>query len=312
VTKPLPASAPSLATIVARLRSVVLPELEAARQSIGRLPEAVSIRADINNLPTCARPQSDVAMVEVDRGDVLVLGAGLEAASTALDLLDAYDLDVGLKTLADGTPRTVLNARPNLLTLKSAASLGSARDHLDHVMAMLVQAIDAVRGETDNQSDDVLVIEASDREDADHARLILSLARQALSAEVTLPIDVVTGTVVLMDMGILEQERLNLSKFFSGQFSSLRPFLPPFDVAGSFESQHFPDPTFAGTAPDFTQNKIDNFLVGGPPCAACAADGDCNAFGLGELYCGYCGFNCTGAERRCSSGYEQCVDGMFY
>jgi hypothetical protein len=37
----------------------------------------------------------------------------------------------------------------------------------------------------------------------------------------------------------------------------LRPLLPMLDGAGNFDLHNFPDPTFAGMAPDVTQQDLD-------------------------------------------------------
>jgi len=50
------------------------------------------------------------------------------------------------------------------------------------------------------------------------------------------------------------------------------------------------------------QDKIDKFFVGGPPCAACTEDSDCDPFGLGDFYCE------PGSPPGCPSTGGQCVN----
>jgi hypothetical protein len=78
------------------------------------------------------------------------------------------------------------------------------------------------------------------------------------------------------------------------------------DASGDFDTHHFPDPTFGGMVPDFTQYKIDNFLVGGPPCAECTSNGDCDAFGQGSFFCGSCFENCQSTPPH---GFSNCCAG---
>ena len=131
--------------------------------------------------------------------------------------------------------------------------------------------------------DDVLVIMPEDLPDAEVTKDTLDLVRQSLQGVVELPTDI----------GLDEPERLNLSLFFSGNFGTLRPFIPTFDStecvtigvptiffageitrsdqeslfqhdAGEIDSRlplsRLPDPTFGGIAPDLTQQDIKDLL----------------------------------------------------
>jgi hypothetical protein len=307
----IPASAPRTGELLATLRIVAIPEITAILSDIRQIAPDAQIHFTVSDLPECLRPTTDVTVAEIDRGDLVFLDAVLETTLSVLDFLDGYDVDASLHLMVDESPQVLFANEPTLLTLKSAARLLSARDHLNNATGSLVSAIDAIRAETDNQDDDVLVIDADDVQDAQRARLILTLFQDALSHEVSLPIDVVTGDVDLMDIGLGMHERLDLGRLFSGQLGSLRSLLPPFRADGSFDFGRVPDPTFGGIAPDMTQDKIDNFLAGGPACAECHGDRDCDAYGFGRFYCGYCFMNCSGVMRRCSSGYEMCPDGIF-
>jgi hypothetical protein len=312
--KPVPNAAPSTAEFLAAVRSDLIPEIETVLAEIRNARPGIQVRFTVANLPECVRPDTDVPVVDIDRGDLLAMESGLEFILFLNELFAGYNTNVPLHTLLEDTARTIIDSNPQLLTLVAADRLAAARDHLRTAMAKAVETIDTVRAETDNQDDDILVIDADGENDARKARLMLTLAQDALSHAVSLPIDVVTGDIDFMDTGLREHERLNLDQLFSGRLTTLRPLLPPFTAEGDFESGPFPDPTFGGIVPDMTQSKIDHFLEGGPPCTVCSEDSDCDALGVGSYYCGYCSFgpSCTGEQRRCSNGDTQCSDGTFY
>ena len=308
----VPIGAPRTGEILAALRAALIPELQGVIDTLRSVAPDTRIAFKVVDLPDCMRPDTDVSAVEIDRGDLLLLEAALEGALGLLDLLDGYNTDAALRLVLEETPQVLFGNERQLLTLKSKDRLASARQHLGAAAGAVVGAIDAVGVETDNQSDDLFVIEPDEQEDARKARLLLTHFADSLSGEVAVPIDTVTGAMDLTDSGAGPRERLNLSRLFSGQFKSLRGFLPGFDADGDFDPDRLPDLTFGGIVPDMTRQKADNFLVGGPPCAACERDGDCDAFGQGDFYCGHCVRDCTGAMQRCVSGFDPCQDGTFF
>jgi cysteine-rich repeat protein len=311
----IPATAPRSGEILALLRSLLVPEIETLLAELRAFPADVRISVGLRYLPSCMGLGGDPEVIEIDRADLLILESALELALALLDLFEGYNLDASLHTLAEESQQALLARDPNLLKLASVPRLGSAREHLRAAFLRLIDAIDSVRAESDDQHDDVLVIDVGDVNEARKARLILSLAADSLYQAVSLPIDVVTGAIDLMDTGKSAHERLNLGLLFSGQLQNLRLLLPGFDTDGDFDTNRFPDPTFGGIIPDMTQDKLDAFLAGGPACASCSADVDCDALRFGSFYCGYCDpyFGpCRGETRRCSDGYAQCSDGIFY
>jgi len=257
---PFPDNAPRSGEMIAAMQEVMGPEIQAALENLQAIPADVNIRFDLKNLPNCFCPPIDVDIAEIDLADVKAVESGLRTLAAVLDLLGAYDLDADSKLAVDGTHREVLEGNSNLLTLRSAAALGSGRAGLDQALSLASQVIDLIRKETDDQSDDVLIIRPEDADGAAKLQRIIDLVRQSLHGEVTVPVDVVTGEVVLMDIGLLGQERLNLDLLFSGGFASLRQFLPAFNAKGMLDSTRFPDPTFGGMTPDLTQDKINRFF----------------------------------------------------
>lgn len=307
----VPPDAPRTSEILATASAVLLPALDASLNNLAAISPEVAIEFDTTNLPICLQSYTDRSTIEVTRADVLMLMAGLNGAKAALNAMQAYDLDLDLQTVIDGPTPAAVAAAPNLLTLRSPDRLTTARQLFDLMLSGVSQAVDLLPA--DGAEDHVLGILVGDAKTMRTAKRLVDLVRQSLTGEVALPLDVVTGEVVLLDIGLLQAERLNLGPLFSGQFTTLRPWLPGADLYGDFDLHQFADPTFGNTTPDLTQDKIDNFLSGGPPCAACATDSDCDAYGFGEYLCMPCVDNCTGESTRCAPEFDvvTCVDGSF-
>ena len=197
----------------------------------------------LGNLPSCLSMLADGFVVEIDRSDVQVLTATLQAIRGMLEILAAYDVDVGLQALKTPTLQEILAAEPTTFPLVSSTRLSSARTFFDQALASASQAISSVLAETDSQADDVLVVTPGDVADAQTIKRVLDLVRQSLRETVVLPTDI----------GLNDSERLNLSILFSGRIGALRPLL--LAPGGTFS-----DPTFGGIAPDFTQQDIEDYI----------------------------------------------------
>ena len=237
-----PAGAPQTAEIFNALRDALVPEIDAALTTLNGLPTSMEVPFVLGNLPPCLSMVADGFVVEIDRSDVQVLTATLQAIRGASAVLAAYDVDVSLQVLTTSTLQEVLAAEPTILSLVSRAHLSSARTFFDQALTQASQAIQSVLAETDSQADDLLVITPGDISDAQRLRRTLDFVRQSLYGTVVLPTDI----------GLDDPERLNLSLFFSGRLGALRSLVPTPD--GSF-----PDPTFGGVAPDLTQQDIEEF-----------------------------------------------------
>jgi len=244
----LPADAPRTGAILSATRAVVLPVADALVSRLAGLPDALEATFDVGNLPLCTSRRSQSHTIEIDHSDVLALRAGLQAVRAAFDVLAAYNIDVDLADVIHHTPQSVLGGAQTLLTLNSAASLATAAQSFDDALTTSANAITAVLAETDDQSNDLLIIAPNDRDTAQALVGTLNSVRESLHGRVVL------GT----DRG--QPARLDLSLFFSGRLTSLRPLLPTFDRDGNFDLQHFPDSTFGGTAPDLTQGDIDRAI----------------------------------------------------
>jgi hypothetical protein len=246
----LPAGAPRTGEILSATRGAVLPVIDALVMPLKQLPDALEADFNVGNLPLCIRGRTQSGTIEIDHADVLSLLAALQWVRAALDVLAAYNIDVALDEVINHTPQSVLSGTQTLLTLSSAASLVTARQSFGDALTSFASAITAAMGETDYQLDDLLIIAPVDREGAQRLVGILNRVRESLQGRVVL------GT----DLGLTEPARLDLSPFFSGRLTSLRPFLPAFDRDGNFDLQRFPDSTFGGIAPDLTQRDIDRAI----------------------------------------------------
>jgi len=246
----IPSGAPRTGEILDTLSSVLTPEINAALGNLNHLSDSVNIMFDPIALPICLWSEIRSPTVEIDRGDTLGLMGLLQATQAMVAILAAYNFDVDLQTAVSGTEQQILAASPSLLTLRSGSALGAARGFADQSLANFSSAITSILAETDDQSNDLLMVTPQDRTDAQHIKQALDLVRQSLNTQVLLPTDI----------GLPAPERLNLSLFFSSSFNTLRPFLPAFDDQGNFNFGGFPDPTFGGTTPDLTQEDINLFL----------------------------------------------------
>jgi hypothetical protein len=240
--------------IIDTVRTVFLPALAAAIDALDRLPDSVEIPFSVMNLPSCLRQNitslSQRPVVVIDHSDILALKAALQAAQAALELLGAYDFDFDWQAARTQTRQQVVTMNPNLLTLKSADGLTRARGFTDQALTNASLTLQSILAETDDQSDDLLIITSGDIPEAQRIMRTLDLVHQSLQTQVTLP----------TDLGLKHSERLNLNLFFSAQFATLRPFLPAFDNNGDFDLEKFPDPTFGGTAPDLTQQELKDIV----------------------------------------------------
>jgi hypothetical protein len=190
-------------------------------------------------------------VIEIDGSDLIALTALLQMTRMIFDIGAAYNIDVDLQTATSGTAQQIFAASPSLLTLRTSAPLGAARTFADQALANLSSSITSILAETDDQFGDLLIITPADRAGGERLQQVLNLVRLSLQSQIILPVS----------LGLPSPERLNLNPFFSGDFVSLRPFLPAFDESGSFSIGQFPDPTFAGMAPDLTQEDLNIIFI---------------------------------------------------
>jgi hypothetical protein len=315
VPDPLADGAPRTGELMDTGRTVLLPEITRAVEQLRQLPESTNVEFTADQLPECVRDDVPSDPIRVNHADILAMAAGFDAVVAAYDIVTAYNIDADLQAVLTQPFPSVLAKQLGLLTLLpgKASQVASARDRLDADFAGIIAALDTVSGKEEELADHVLGFLVGTGRTARMAKRVIDLTRQALRGEIVLPIDIVTGQVVLMDIGLAETERVDLSRFFAGQVASLRPLVPNADANGHLDFTTAPDPTFGGATPTLTTDKIANFLIGGPACSACADDSDCNAFGFGSFQCGPCTNNCTGNTSRCVEPFvsTECSDGTY-
>ena len=148
----VPPGAPRTGEILETLRTVLLPEIVAALESLNRIPSTAEIRFDLMNLPECVRPMTERFEVEIDGSDIQALVAIFQLAQAAFEITKAYDLDADLKLAITQSSLTIFAAEPTLLNLLSSAPLPTAQAVVEQALTTASAAIESVLAETDDQS----------------------------------------------------------------------------------------------------------------------------------------------------------------
>jgi len=224
-----------------------LPLLAAALETLAPYAGGTSAQFDPVYLPACLR-FAGLPAVEVDAGDVLMARAVLHGLAAATRLASAYDLDIALAPVLNGavTAESVFLGAPALLTRRpgATAELAAAGAELDAALEAFVAAVASIDAETDDQSDDLLVIDPADRADVLAIRDAAVLLREALAGESTFE--------AARFKFLKTNQRLRLGDALGASIASLRPLVPPFDAEGRPDPCALPDYTFAGVTPDLT------------------------------------------------------------
>lgn len=220
-----------------------------ASARIAEVPNSTGIGFPLRDLPRCLTSFDDDTVVDVDRTDLRAVSSVVELLAGVAHLGAAYDLDfdVGAAIDRNATFTDVFLSNANLLVLRTRAEpeLDEARAALERALSAFSDAIDLARAESDDQSDDLLVVSDADAEDVELAREVAEKLRTALSREARFEADT---------FGLSKDQRLRLGPLFDGQLTSLRGLLPIRD--SSVDACRFLDPTFGGVARDMTQAEI--------------------------------------------------------
>ncbi len=267
--------APRTGAILTALRDVLLPEIIGALGNLEQIPEDIDLPFNLMNLPICVQPATNLMAVELDGTDIQALHTILQSAYATLEFLTVYNLDANLLAATTQISRDILAGEPTLLNLNPDVDLSAVRELVDQALTDAIMTLALALAETDDQSNDVLVIVGEDVAGAQRTMETLESIRQALEGPV-----------------VVNSERLDLSLLFSGSFGSLRPFTPVFDdsqctaidelgiITGTLTDTdplslfrghvaklgarlplgRLPDPTFGGTALDFTQLDFSELL----------------------------------------------------
>jgi len=201
--------------------------------------------------------------VEIDFGDIAMLRSFLYAARSGAKTSYSYDIGLRLYDLIDelanddfSINEDVLEAYKGFLQLTPDHQLGSAKTDLNKAISEYMAASEFIRAETDDPSDDLFTL---DEADADF-RALLSDVQRSLAG---------TPTCLAPETPV----RINLDEFY-GDPIDLRQNLPAFNEENEVVPGTFPDPTFNGIFPDFSQEAWTGMLENGKrPRPAIAANG---------------------------------------
>jgi hypothetical protein len=254
VSRVVPPDAPHGDALLAIAQSEVLPRVDAALTRLDQLGSNLRAFFDPRDLPACLG-LSELRPLEIDDGDIQAARAALHAIAGAIHAVAAYGANVDSPGLLNRTvaPRDQFLAEPTLLVQRpgAVAELAAARARADAAVAAFLAAIAAIEGETDDQSDDLLVIDPVDVVAVAQARSVAERTRTALTG---------VGVFEPALTGLPGDQRLSLGALFAGAVSNLRPLVPPFDAAGNPDACSVPDPTFGGIAPDMTAVLLQTLL----------------------------------------------------
>ena len=178
--------------------------------------------------------------MEADYGDVLILTATLKMLVGIVDFQYAYNLnvDVDVEQAANPSIETVLVKYPEFLGLKNgtgSSSLASSKELIESALNDLKKGITAIGLEGDQQHDDFITIEPTERADA------LNWVNEAQVAFANGTYSDANGNIV------------SIMKIFEGVDFRQPHLLPIF--RGDEPSGPFPDTTFGGAVSDTGLNK---------------------------------------------------------
>lgn len=242
---------PRTTTIEGLARTQVVAWADAILAGLTDFSDETVVTLTSDDLPACLRR---LGTIEIDGGDVRLLRAFLQTTVGLVHTASAYDLGFDLADLVVRLRPVdeVLAANPQLFTLDpdGAEQLGLGRERVRNGLTELVGAVDFVSAETDDQSDDLVVVSAADRQSAERIRRAALVLRTALDG---------TGTFAAGEL-IASAQRLDLDRVFDGNVATLRPLLPTVFVGPFPDLVTLPDPTLAGMAPDMTRERLQELL----------------------------------------------------
>lgn len=251
----LPSSSPTGGQVQEFLRNVLLPELRSAIQDdLQAIDPAFSTRILSVEFATLDVGGDDA--VEIDFGDVKLLEAALRGFEAALLITLAYDLNVDIDQIFNVGDTLmiqleVIEANPPLFTLTpdGVSLLAQAKTATREAIDAYFVASAFIRSESDDQDDDFITIEAADLEDEENLREDLGEVQVALNG-----------------LGTIDDERVDLSRFFDTPFD-VRDIVPPVtfdaneDPPNFVEPGTFPDPTLNGILPDMSQERLTDDVI---------------------------------------------------
>ena len=245
---------PLVSEVQTVLKSAVLPRLQYAEDRLNVIennPNFVWVVPD--SLTGFYGP------VEVDLGDVRILDAVINNIQGTVGLLVAYDFDVpsydhvrGDSLLASGTAFGQLHS-------DGATQLSAARTNLITATNEVDAAVTSILAETDDQSDDLIPIDAlGTASDVSALRAQLDQIRSTLNGP--------TAFDFVNRLGSPDQVTAYVGRFFTNPLADIKNYLPAHDFDPTTHDPFlldpitFPDPTFNGIFPGMTNARWQELI----------------------------------------------------
>jgi len=256
----LPHATPTQAQIAGFFESVAIPELRAIRFDLAEVSEQLVARRSLPDFGF-----GFIGEREFDLGDVNAFETLVTGLLFAVDVFASLDADVDLAAVLRGTKydRSVegLLARYSELGKRRAARLDRAGFWLDRAFTHVIDGFLSIENESDDQSDDFLVIDPTmgfqEREQfLDRMRRFRSSLRDP-------------GPQEFRQYGRRGTVAISLYSWFRASGLDVRAMLPQFLLSFP-RGETLPDPTFGGLFPAMTLDEA--ISRGGLPNSATLVD----------------------------------------
>ena len=251
----LPSDTPSGQAIQDFFRSVIIPEIDGALANL-------SVIAESFNLTLTASETGEDRNIEVDYGDVLLYRSFLHTVKAWFLIICSYDIDMDIDDIVEkmnsdlfNINTDLLDAYPGLLQLLADGSItiGDAREAILAAIEGYDAASTFIREETDDQWDDLIMLDPED--EAEELEFRTNLEEIKNSLENGGPIEISEDST-----------SVDLREFFDDPIS-IRYYMPSFNYdpyTGEYKGvSSFPDKTFSGILPDGLPPGIDFASVNG-------------------------------------------------
>ncbi|MFC1858983.1 hypothetical protein ACFL9U_13300, partial [Thermodesulfobacteriota bacterium] len=258
----IPPGSPTGSDVQDFIGLVILTEIEQAFNNIAAIDDTFT------TLLTASETGQDHD-VEVDYGDVLLYESFLQAFKTTLLIISSYDLAFDmynvLMKVTEGFSSVngdLLDIYPNLLRL-----LEEGKNNMQGAKSVFMQAVDSyvaasefIRSEVDDQSNDLIHLDAGEIANEAHFRTWLAEAKTSLIEERTGTYANLEGTRI---------DHIDLNRLFGTDTIDpieIRDILPVFDGQGHIFAGTFPDTTMGGILVDVAdESLLLDFLSGEVP-----------------------------------------------
>jgi hypothetical protein len=237
------------------LTNTVLPEIDGALDNLSQVPT--------NYIVTLSNELNRATPVVLSNADVLIFQAGLETAEAFILTVSSYNLNVSFSALLSNAyahtfdfSNDVLAAYPGLLTAEPGAgsNLPEASTNLNEAISAYVSGLQTIKAQQQHA--------ARQRIHFHHLLSTNAIPRlqeiqAALSGDATVSFGTSQGTPI--------SEVLDLARFFSSSPINLASKEPqtiddPLSGRPRIVYNSFPDATFGGILPEFTEQLLMSLL----------------------------------------------------